>query len=151
MDELALDLFQLSAKGYCCSQIMLKMALALEEKENPDLIRAAGGLCNGIGNSQKTCGIITGGIGIFGLYAGKGEDQDYSKEGYNAMVKDYMEWFEEEFGSSDCIDLIGVTEFLDPEHDSSYQVKCGELIQKSYLKVMEILSDYGYEPGERES
>ena len=151
MDELALELFQLSAKGYCCSQMMLKMALDLEEKENPDLIRAVGGLCNGIGNSQKTCGVITGGIGILGLYAGKGEDQEYRKEEYNTMVEEYMEWFEEEFESTECANLIGVTEFFDPEHDTSYQVKCGEMIQEGYMKVMEILSDHGYEPGERES
>lgn len=151
MDELALELFQLSAKGYCCSQMMLKMALDLEEKQNPDLIRTVGGLCNGIGNSQKTCGVISGGIGIFGLYAGKGKDQEYRKSDYHAMVAEYMEWFEEAFGATDCIDLIGVTEFQDPQHDTSYQVKCGDMIQKGYLQVMEILSEHGYQPGERES
>ncbi len=151
MDELAMELFELSSQGYCCTQIMLKMALDLEEKENPDLIRSASGLCRGIGGSQKTCGVVTGGIGILGLYAGKGEDQEFSKENYMAMVKEYMAWFEDEFDSMDCIDLIGVTKFQDPKHDTSYDVKCGQLIQKGYLKVMEILSDHGYEPGDRES
>lgn len=151
MDELAFDLFELSAKGYCCTQMMLKMALDLEEKENPDLIRSAGGLCGGIGDSQKTCGVLTGGIGILGLYAGKGADQESSKEDYSDMVREYLEWFEERFGSTECIDLVGAIEFQDPEHDLSYKVKCGGIIQESYLKAMEILSEHGYQPGERES
>lgn len=151
MDELALELFQLSAQGYCCTQMMLKMALDLEERENPDLIRSAGGLCGGIGDSQKTCGVLTGGVGILGLYGGKGEDQESPKEDYDDMVGEYLEWFEKEFGSTECIDLIGEMEFEDPHHDQSYKVKCGEIIQAGYLKAMEILRDHGYEPGERES
>jgi len=150
MDETAYRILQLSMAGYCCTQIMLIMALEEEEKENPDLVRAVNGLCNGIGNDQKTCGVLIGGIGILGLYAGKGTLREYSKDGYSAMIREFMEWFEDDFGSTDCIDLIGVTKFTDPDSDQSYMVKCGDLLTKSYLKIQEILLENGYEFGTRE-
>jgi C_GCAxxG_C_C family probable redox protein len=149
MDELSYRILNLTNKGYCCSQIMLKLALEEEEKENPDLIRAVNGLCNGIGNEQKTCGVLTGGIGILGLYAGKGEDQDYAKTGYSSMIRQFIEWFESEFNSLDCSDLIGFTKFTD-DHDQSYLMKCGNILTKSYFKIRQILEEYGYEFGDRD-
>lgn len=77
MDETGFRMFQLSSAGYCCAQIMMKMALEDEETENEDLIRALNGLCMGIGSEQKTCGVLTGGITVLGLYAGKGNDREY--------------------------------------------------------------------------
>ncbi|WKY47144.1 C-GCAxxG-C-C family protein [Eubacteriaceae bacterium ES3] len=148
MDELEFDLFRLASKGYCCSQIIMKMALDLEGLENQDLIRAMGGLCNGIGGSQKTCGVLTGAIAVFGLYAGKGADGEYEKPGYNRMVQEFMEWFEAENGSTECIDLIGLTQF--ESAGATYPVKCGELIKEGYVKMLELLEENGYEPGERE-
>lgn len=53
MDELKFELYRLGTEGYCCSQIMLKLALDVEELENDDLIRVMNGLCNGIGGNQK--------------------------------------------------------------------------------------------------
>ena len=148
MDDLAFEIFKLSAAGFCCTQIMLKLALNEEETQNDDLIRAAHGLCKGIAGTQKTCGVISGGIGIFGLYAGKGSEQDYSKENFSRMMEQYCQWFESEFESTECEDLIGLTKFEDG--DQRYQVKCGEILVKSYMKVCEILSEYNYEYGNRE-
>ena len=74
MDNTAFEMFRLKNAGYCCTQIMVKMALDEEEKENEDLLRAINGLCMGIGRTQKICGVLTGGVAILGLYAGKGND-----------------------------------------------------------------------------
>ncbi|TCO71823.1 DVU_1555 family C-GCAxxG-C-C protein [Marinisporobacter balticus] len=148
MDDLAFKIFKLSASGFCCTQIMLKLALDEEETKNHDLIRVAHGLCKGIGSTQKTCGVLTGGIGILGLYAGKGHEEEYTQENFSRMMDTFCEWFESEFGSTECIDLIGVTEF--ENGDQSYQVKCGDILVKSYMKVYEVLSEYDYEYGSRE-
>ena len=147
-NEIAFKVFKLSALGYCCTQIMLKMALEEEGEENEDLIRSANGLCNGIAGNQRTCGILIGGVMILGLYGGKGIDSQYPKENYGDMVHEFVDWFEEEFDSIDCVDLIGVTKF--EEDDTSYMLKCGDLIIKSYNKVIDILIENGYEFGERE-
>lgn len=150
MSDMSFELFKLSSKGYCCTQIMLKLALEAEEKENEDLIRASKGLCLGIGGTQKTCGVLTGGIGILGLYAAKGNDKESTKEDYSSMVEEFINWFEEEFESTECIDIIGPYDFENKEKNSNTQ-KCGDIIAKSYSKVVEILLDHGYEYGSREA
>ena len=38
MDELYMGMLELSSKGYYCSQILMKLILDLEGKENTDLI-----------------------------------------------------------------------------------------------------------------
>lgn len=147
--ETAFKVFKLSAQGYCCTQIMLKMALEEEGIENYDLIKSANGLCNGIAGRQKTCGILLGGIMIIGLYAGRGKDEEYYNENYGDMVHEFTDWFEEEFESIDCIDIIGVNKFDDGEN--KYMLKCGDIIIKSYEKVIEILSKNDYEFGVRDN
>lgn len=150
MDGLALNIYQLASIGYCCTQIMLKLVLMQEAKENPDLIKAANGLCGGIGFSGKTCGVLTGGICIFGLYAGKGSDSEYSKENFDKMIKEYTEWFEEEFESTECVDIVGYKLLVDESGERSYPTKCGDVIEKGFIKAWELLEEYGYELGERE-
>ena len=146
--DTAFKVFRLSALGYCCTQIMLKMALEEEGIENDDMIRAVNGLCNGIGGKQRTCGVLIGGVMILGLYAGKGKDREYYKENYGDMVHEFTDWFEEEFDSVDCIDIIGVKKSDDGE--TSYMLKCGDIIIKSYDKVIEILTENGYTFGVRD-
>jgi len=150
MDENALDIFALASQGYCCTQILLKMALKEEGKENEDLIRAVHGLCGGVAYSRKTCGAMTGGICILGLYAGKGAPAERYKDNYMEMMKEYMEWFEAEFESTDCRDLIGVHVFADDNGNINYPVKCGDTLSKCYEKVQEILYRHEYDFGDRE-
>ncbi len=148
MDDLSYRILVCRQRGYCCSQIMVKLALDVEEKENSDLYRAMQGLCKGIAGYQGPCGALTGGIAILGLYAGKGEDEQRAKEDFNAMIKEYYEWFKEEQGGIDCRDLIGVNSF--DGTDVSYKEKCGQFMATGFEKVCDILSEYGYDFGSRE-
>jgi len=150
MNETAFKILSLVSAGFCCTQVMMKLALDEEEKENEDLIRAVSGLCKGIGGKQKTCGVLTGGIGILGLYAAKGKETEYAKEDYDGMVEEYMTWFENGFGSTECEDIIGVHSFSDDKSNMNYHIKCGDILLKSYEKIQEILRDYDYEFGSRE-
>lgn len=150
MKETGFQMFKLSNAGYCCAQIMMKMALDAEEKENEDLIRAMNGLCMGIGSSQKTCGVLTGGIAVLGLYAGKGNDLEFSKTGYSEMVDEFTEWFRDEFSSTECADLIGVCSVKDYLTNQEYRLKCGDTLIKSYEKIQEILQAHDFEFGNRE-
>lgn len=148
MDELAYKVFNLSASGFCCTQVMIKMALDDEGENNEDLVRALNGFCRGIGGTQRTCGVLTGGISVLGLYAGKGNAMEYSNEKFQKMVDDYIQWFENHFDSIECAELIGVTEF--ENGDQSYQIKCGNILTESYEKIISIIEDYGFEYGNRE-
>lgn len=149
MDDTAFRVYKLASSGFCCTQIMLILALEEEEKENTDLIKASNGLCGGINFTQKTCGVITGGIGIIGLYGGKGQQKEFYKENFKIMMDEYMSWFEEEFESTECGDIIGIQSISDDGGKIKYPVKCGDILQKSYKKVQEILFKYGYEFGDR--
>ena len=150
MNDMAFEMFKLVNSGYCCTQIMVKMALNEEEKENEDLLRAINGLCMGIGSTQKICGVLTGGVAILGLYAGKGSDSEYPKQEYSSMVDEFTQWFESEFGSTECIDIIGVCSVTDYATNQEYRLKCGDTLIKGYEKIQEILSNNNFEFGSRE-
>lgn len=150
MNDTAFHIYKLASQGFCCTQIMIKMALENEKKENSGLIKAVNGLCGGVGFSKRTCGVLTGGICILGLYAGKGEPEEQKSDDFMNMIKEYMDWFENEFESLDCADIIGVHVISDENGNINYPVKCGNILLKSYEKVQEILSEYEYDLGDME-
>ena len=41
MDDVTLHMLELKGKGFCCSQIILILALENQGRTNPDLVRAA--------------------------------------------------------------------------------------------------------------
>jgi C_GCAxxG_C_C family probable redox protein len=149
LNDKTFDVFKMVSEGFCCSQIMLKLALELEEKENADLLRVMGGLCNGIGESQKTCGVLSSGIGIIGLYAGKGNVKEYPENNYGSMVREFYSWFEDHFDSSECIDIVGVREFITNTR-IGYPIKYGDILLESFEKIGEIIDENGYTFGNRE-
>ena len=79
-------MLELSRQGYFCAQILLLMALESEGKEDPDLIRAMGGLNGGVGNTGGVCGCLTGGACLLSYYAGKGEEDELPHEHCDAMI-----------------------------------------------------------------
>ncbi|MBP6974306.1 MAG: C_GCAxxG_C_C family protein, partial [Syntrophorhabdus sp.] len=72
MDNLFLQTMKLYAKGFCCSQIIVMLAMEAEGKKNPDLVRSLGGLCFGVNWSGEVCGALSGGACLISLYSGKG-------------------------------------------------------------------------------
>lgn len=150
MDDLGFQMFRLTNAGYCCSQIMVKMVLEAEGKQNEDLLRAVNGFCMGIGSLQKVCGVLNGGIAVLGLYAGKGADAEFPKPGFSDMADEYTMWFENEFGSTLCQDIIGVCSVADYRSNQEYRLKCGDILMKSYRKIQEILEENNFEFGSRE-
>ncbi len=150
MNDTAFRIYRLASQGFGCTQIIVKMALEEEEKENIDLIKAVNGLCGGIGYSKKTCGVITGCLCIFGLYAGKGDPVNPGKENFKDMIHEYMDWFKDEFGSGECADIIGSHDLNYVDGKISYPIKCGDILLKNYEKLQEILYKYEYDFGDRE-
>ena len=150
MDDLGFQMFKLTNAGFCCAQIMVKMALDEEGLENADLLRAINGFCMGIGSTQKTCGVLSGGIAILGLYAGKGTDTEYPKLEFTGMMDEYTGWFQKEFGNTQCQDIIGACTITDFQTHQEYRLKCGDILMKSFQKIQEILQKNNFEFGSRE-
>ena len=140
----AFKMFKLASRGYCCSQILIIMYLESNEMENIPLVKAMAGLCAGVGNTGKTCGIVTGGACLFGIYAGKGIDTQAGDGNLKGMIQKYVEWFEDEFESTQCVEMITVDVLNDMNENEAYPIKCGNAIQKSYNKISELLKEYSY-------
>lgn len=139
-DDILFQMLPLAQRGYCCSQILLLLALEAQGKENPGLIRAAGGLCKGLGHSGKLCGVLTGGACLIGFYAGKGSDEETEHERLNLMISELTEWFREhigtEYGGINCRDIL--KDLPDQKPD---RIRCANILAKTYMQVMSILAE----------
>ena len=94
-----MDLFdrmlELSGQGFYCAQILMILALESEEKEDPDLVRAMGGLNGGLGFSGRVCGALTGGCCFLSYFLGKGEAEELEDPEAALLIGRLAEWFEE--------------------------------------------------------
>lgn len=143
MSELRFELLRMAGRGYCCSQMIVLLALRQQGTENPGLVRAAQGLCNGLGQSQETCGVLTGAALVLGLYAGKGSDAEEAHERLPLMLAELSDWFRDTAcagcGGTRCMDIMGPDARPDP-------AKCGDLLDAAWSKVLEILASESIDP-----
>ncbi len=143
MNEYDLDILKLAGQGYCCSQIIIQMALDVQGVQNPGLIRAMSGLCEGITGSRGTCGALAGAAALLGYYAGKGSVDETENERLPLMLSELSQWFEGHcsgsFGGIRCMDIVG-----EGEPDSAV---CGGLISACYGRALTLLVENGFDPG----
>jgi C_GCAxxG_C_C family probable redox protein len=133
---------EMKAQGFYCSQILMKLGLELQGKENPDLVRAAHGLAGGLGFSGELCGALSGGACLLGLYAGKGlpsEDQDPRLD---FMVMDLVKWFKQEYiplyGSIRCEEILN-------GDAKNRAVRCPLIVAATFQRVKELLVEHGFD------
>lgn len=142
MNDILFKMLELSARGYCCSQIMLLLALDNLDRENPDLVRAMAGLC--LGSGGGVCGVLPAAACLIALYAGKGEEQETENEKMALMLAELNDWFGEyasaKYTGIKCEEILGET----PNHPD--MSRCGELVADTYLKVMALLVSNGFDP-----
>jgi hypothetical protein len=140
MDDIMFQLMKLKAKGFCCAQMMLILALEAQSKTNADLVRSMGGLCFGINGGGEVCGAFSGGACLVSLYAGKGGDGEVPDGEYSSMIGELVAWFDEvvgEYGGTRC------NEILEKFPDRSM---CGRIVADTYGKCMDILVKHGFDP-----
>jgi C_GCAxxG_C_C family probable redox protein len=144
MNDPTLEVVRFAGRGYCCSQILLLLALEAQELTNPPLVRAVGGLCMGIAGSGGACGILSGAACVLALYAGKGSDEEKADEKLPLMYAELTEWFEEtvgkRYGGLTCTQILGEgPRRPDPG-------VCGRILVDTQKKVSEILIENGLDP-----
>ena len=141
MNDESLRMMELAMQGFQCSQILLQFALEAGGKQDPDLIRAMGGLAAGLG-CGKACGALTGGCCLLGLYAGKGTSESQPDERLGEMLRRFVEWFELEFtsryGGIDCSDILG-------EDPRNKIMRCPGVVLESLQQLRSILKGSGFE------
>lgn len=116
------EILKLKLQGYCCSQIIMELGLRKLGKENPDLIAAMAGLCNGLWRGE-TCGILSAASCLLYL-------ADPKEAGTN--VGTLNEWFEDAFGNPDCDELL-------EGNPLSRVEKCPVMLEATFAKVSELL------------
>ncbi|MCP4574959.1 MAG: C_GCAxxG_C_C family protein [Deltaproteobacteria bacterium] len=140
-DDFSFRMLELAHEGFCCSQILIKLALESETMENTDLVRAMGGLCYGVANSGNLCGVLTGGICLLALKSSSDGDIPVPGYRFHLMADTYTQWFTNRIGNTyggiKCSDIFG-KEIQQP-HDLG---KCSTVLTESYAKLMEILDEY---------
>jgi len=135
VNELNRRILELIGHGFHCSQIMLLLSHEMRGVENPELIRALGGLGGGM-FCRKNCGTLTGGSCLLSSFGARGSIGDEPKLPYRKMAISLVEWFQNEFGSITCEDLV---EF---EKEKILE-KCPEIIEKTFIKCMDMLTEAG--------
>lgn len=132
----------LGRKGFFCSQILMLQGLALQGKDNPDLVRAIQGLAGGIGFTGGNCGALSGGACLLGLYAGKGGEHEDEDLRLMLMIGELNEWFKERFGAQyggiDCASILG-------DGMGNQMTRCPPMIDETLQKIKELLVAHGFD------
>ena len=138
MDDVLERMLELSKEGFFCGQILLTLALESEEKENPDLVRAMGGLTGGIGNAGEVCGALTGGACFLSYFLGKGEADELEHPEGNRILGEFVEWFREytsEYGGISCKCIL--------QGDERNKIqRCPMILQAVLEKSMKLLEQH---------
>jgi hypothetical protein len=144
MDETTqLMLSELYGKGYNCAQIVMIGGLRLMGRENPDLVRAMGGLVHGVGDSGEICGAISGAACLVSLHAGKGLDDEYPHPDGLLIMDELIGWFRDEICGGGAITCDALMD--DPNRVMRGRL-CGKLLGASLHKAVKLLSQYGIDP-----
>ncbi|MFP5225998.1 MAG: DVU_1555 family C-GCAxxG-C-C protein [Acidobacteriota bacterium] len=141
MNDDAMRVMDLAMKGYQCSQILMAIALEAQGKDNEDLLRAMAGLPAGMG-CGKTCGVLTGGCCVLGLYGGCGTANSAPDERLAAMLTEFVDWFESEYtrryGSIECAGIL--------QDDMRNKIaRCPGIVMESLARLKEILAEHNYD------
>lgn len=139
MEEL-MRMIELQRQGLYCSQILVSMGLQDQDKDNPDLVRAVQALAGGIGFSQDTCGALTGGACLLGLYAGTGP-REVDDPRLIQMVQALVDWFREgvgqQYGDTTCKAIV-------EGNFNNAPSRCPGIVAKTYQKARELLAENGF-------
>lgn len=138
MDDLDKRIMELAGLGYHCSQIMIILGQDLTETDNKELVKAMTGLGGGMFRG-KNCGTLTGGVALLSTYVGKSEDVEAQDDLTEIMVTELVDWFEGEFGTVECKQLVS-----DKKEDR--MAVCPNLIKKTFLKCIGILNEHDIDP-----
>jgi C_GCAxxG_C_C family probable redox protein len=132
---------ELLKQKFHCSQILVQSGMDHLGLDDPALLRAVNGLAGGLGGCGRNCGALTGGVCMFGLFAGRGCENEKEDPELSQMISEYLEWFEQTYSSPDCDTIISGDPYNIPEI-------CPDLIEAAADKAEQILCDYGYLPAD---
>jgi hypothetical protein len=132
MSDTKKQIFRLAADGYCCSQIMVQIGLEAKQEENPELLDAVAGLCNGV-HRGLCCGILTGAACLLSMYD--------KQRAASFMIPMLADWFETAY--TQAYGGIGCEDILDQDPMNKLN-RCPRIMEETIAKCRELLANYGY-------
>jgi hypothetical protein len=133
VSETSRRIHDLAGQGYCCSQIIIQMGLEARQEENPELLDAVAGLCNGL-HFGMVCGILTGAACLLSLFD--------KQKAASTMIPRLVDWFEttysESCGGIQCEEIIG-------DNWMNKIERCPKMMEETFEKCRELLAGFGYE------
>lgn len=129
------------AGWYCAESVLLAAGHRLGI-DSPLLPAAATGLCAGISRTGGICGAVTGAILAIGLAQGRRGPNQSKDEAY-AATEELLERFEDEFGSTNCTELLGC-HLGTPEGrrqfiEQGLSARCRRFTGAAYALALEVL------------
>ena len=123
MDDLDRRVSAMMLSGMCCTQVLAELALEEAGRSDPLLVAAVAPLCGGMGVGSA-CGALSGGLVALSLLAG---EQPVAEP----TVRRYVGWFRDEFGSTECRELVDDDVF-------ARGVRCPPIVAAAYAKAREL-------------
>jgi len=99
-------------------------------------------LAGGIGFTGETCGALTGGACLIGLYAGKGTPEQEDDPRLLFMLEDLVKWFKQEYGQT--FGGIRCEEIL-RDNSKNMGMRCPTMVLGTFQKVKELLVENGFD------
>lgn len=140
---------ELFRSGLYCAESVL---LAISEWKNiqSDLIpKIATGFCSGVSRTSGMCGAVSGAIMSISLFFGRISPEESIDENYEAVQK-LLDIFENQFGSSNCTQLIGCD--LGTDEGQEYFTEnnlfglCKNLTTEATSMAMSLIEGQPYQP-----
>ncbi len=133
---------ELRDQRFYCSQIVMQMALDLQGRDDPALVRAMEGLAGGLGFTGETCGTLTAAAAVLGLYAGRGRAEEDDDPTLIFMIEDLVGWFRDgygrDYGGIRCADILA-------SEPSSQATRCPGMIAGTFQRTKELLVENGFD------
>ncbi len=130
--------------GLYCAESVLKVITDEEGVSSPLLPGIATGFCSGMSRTCNMCGALTGGILALNVVFGRNSSDDSVEENYKAVQK-LVSDFENEFGSTNCQELLGCNLGNDigqkKFNENELYLKCGEYTGKATELVRAIINN----------
>ena len=133
MPDTRKEILRLSSQGYCCSQIMVELALESAQDENPQLIDAMRGLCKGL-YSGMTCGTLTGACCLLSMFDPRAAEEH--------LIPRLVEWFEMTF--TECYGDTSCQTILNDDPMNRFE-RCPNVMVQTYEKCRELLEEAGHQ------
>ncbi len=106
IDQVAQQSINYFKSGYFCAESVL---LAVSEHygiKSSFIPSIATGFCSGTSRTSGLCGAVAGGILSINLFSGRRSPKDSVEENYT-YVREFIQSFQKEFGTTNCAELIG--------------------------------------------